>query len=125
MAFVALMWLAGATFLFIQGMHVFRTGQVTLLFAKPEHRQSPRGPLGRLAWACFYLATSGGMMLLLANKLERIGPSPLKAWLGNNSGICSGLLCWLLLAFYICCNLPKCFAGRSALTRALRTTAQS
>lgn len=93
MAFVALMWLAGAAFLFIQGVYVLRTGQVALMLAKPEHRPAPRGLLARSAWACFYLSTSLVMTALLANKIEDVGLDPLKAWLDDNFG----MLFWSLM----------------------------
>ena len=92
MAFVVLMWLAGATFFFIQGVYIIRTGRVSLLFAKPEYQYSPRSVFVRLGYACFYLAISIAMLAILANQMERIGVSPLKKWLDENFG----MLFWCL-----------------------------
>lgn len=87
MAFVVLMWLVGATFFFIQGVYIIRTGRVSWVFAKPEYQYSPRSVFVRLGYACFYLAISIAMLVILANQIEHIGVSPLKKWLDENFGM--------------------------------------
>lgn len=87
MAFVGLMWLTVATFLFAQGVHIIRTGQVTLFLAKPEHRPPARSALVRSAAAFLYLAASVGLTAILARKIEQVGLGPLRAWLHSIFGM--------------------------------------
>jgi hypothetical protein len=87
MAFVILMWLLIAGVLLFQGMYVIRTGQTMLFLTKHEHRHPPAGPLSRVVYALIYWFPSLGMIVILASSLRRAGFSPLKVWLGRNSGM--------------------------------------
>lgn len=97
MAFVVTMWLVTLVALFVQGIHIIRTGQTAWFFAKSFLAKPPSHPplasFSRLSYALIHILPSIAMMLILFGKLKQRGLGALEAWLDKNSG----MLFWTLL----------------------------